>query len=334
MTALRTGLCSLLGIESPIIQAAIGNATCPELASAVSNAGGLGMLALSWTDLATVRNTIRKTRDLTDRPFGVNLVLDFPQEERLAACLDESVRVVSTFWGDPAPYRSAIRDSGAVHLHTVGSAAEAKRAADAGVDVIVAQGWEAGGHVVGQVSTLALVPAVVDAVDPVPVVAAGGIADGRALAAVLALGAQGAWIGTRFLLASEANAHDVYRERVIAAAETDTVWSKAFDGGWPDANHRVLVNSTVVTWQQAGSPRRPNRPGEGDIVAHDTDGHPIERYWFDEPGRGVTGHVEALPLYAGQGVAMVHRESPAATIVHDLINAADRTCDTVHDLFR
>lgn len=334
MASLSTGLCRLLGIESPIIQAAIGNATCPELAAAVSNAGGLGMLAVSWTDVETLRATIRATRKLTARPFGVNLVLDLPQDERLSVCLEESVPVISTFWGDPAPYRRAIEQSGAVHLHTVGSSADARRAVDVGVDAIVAQGWEAGGHVVGGVSTLALIPAVVDAVAPVPVIAAGGIADGRALAAVLALGAQGAWIGTRFLLAREANTHDVYRQHVIAAAETDTSWGMTFDGGWPDAPHRVIVNSTVTAWRQAGSPHRPNRPGEGDVVAHDPDGRPIERYWFDEPGRGVTGDVEALPLYAGQGVAMVNEEAPAAAIVEGLVDLADRTSNAVHRLFQ
>ena len=137
-----------------------------------------------------MRRRIRETRALTSLPFGVNLNLEFPQEERLAACLDEGVRVVSFFWRDPASLVPRAKAGGARVLHTVGSAAEAKRAADCGVDIVVAQGWEAGGHVRGMVATMPLVPTVVDAIKPTPVVAAGGIADGRGLAAALALGAQ------------------------------------------------------------------------------------------------------------------------------------------------
>ena len=148
----------------------------------------------------------------TSKPFAVNLVLDWDPAERLAIALHEGVRIVSFFWGDPAPWVEQVHAAGGIVLHTVASAEEARRAADAGVDAVVAQGWEAGGHVWGQVSTLALVPRVVDAVAPLPVVAAGGIADGRGLAAVLALGAGAAWMGTRFLLAEEAATHPVYQE--------------------------------------------------------------------------------------------------------------------------
>lgn len=184
-----TPFCRPLGLTAPVVQAPVGSAATPELASAVSNAGGLGMLALSWTPPGSVREQIRATRALTDRPLGVNVVLEWDQHERVRACLEESVAVVSTFWGDPRPHVDAIHAGGALHAHTVGCAEEARRAVDAGVDVIVAQGWEAGGRVWGEVATLALVPAVVDAVAPVPVIAAGGVADGRGLAAVLALGA-------------------------------------------------------------------------------------------------------------------------------------------------
>ena len=162
--------------------------------------------------------------------------------------------MVSTFWGDPGPYVGAIHAGGALHVHTVGSAEEARRAVQAGVDVIVAQGWEAGGRVRGQVATLPLVPAVVDAVAPVPVIAAGGVGDGRGLAAVLALGADAAWLGTRFLLACEANVHHDWRARIRAARETSTGHTSAFDGGWPDAPHRVLSNSTLQAWERAGRP--------------------------------------------------------------------------------
>lgn len=165
---LQTSLCALLNIELPIIQAPIGGAATPALAAAVSNAGGLGMLPLTWHSPEGVRRVIRQTRQLTDRPFGVNLILQWPQEERLKVCLEEGVPVVSFFWGDPSLYVAAAHTAGSLVMHTVGSAVEARRVRDAGVDIIVAQGWEAGGHVWGQVATLPLVPCVVDAVAPTP----------------------------------------------------------------------------------------------------------------------------------------------------------------------
>jgi NAD(P)H-dependent flavin oxidoreductase YrpB (nitropropane dioxygenase family) len=136
------------------------------------------------------------------------------------------VPVISTFWGDPAAVTDRAHAAGALHLHTVGTAEEAKRVVEGGVDVVVAQGWEAGGHVWGQVTTMALVPAVVDAVQPVPVIAAGGIGDGRGLAAVLALGAQAGWLGSRFLTATEAATHQAYRRQVLDAAPQDAVYTR------------------------------------------------------------------------------------------------------------
>ena len=171
----------------------------PELTAAVSNAGALGMLTLTWSDPAG--DVVRETAALTDRPFGGNLVLESDQHRRLDQALEAGLRVVSFFFGDPIGYVEQVHEANGVVLQTVGSAEEARRAVASGVDVIVAQGWEAGGHVRGQVATLPLVPAVVDAVSPVPVIAAGGIGDARGVAAVLALGAQAAWLGTRFLLA-------------------------------------------------------------------------------------------------------------------------------------
>lgn len=147
-------LCQLLDIDVPIIQAPMGGAVGPTLAAAVSNAGGLGMLVPWRADIDTVRRQIRETRALTARPFGVNLNLEFPQEERLAACLDEGVPVISFFWRDPSSLVARAKASGAIVMHTVGSAADAKRAVHCGVDVVVAQGWEAGGHVRGTVATM------------------------------------------------------------------------------------------------------------------------------------------------------------------------------------
>jgi NAD(P)H-dependent flavin oxidoreductase YrpB (nitropropane dioxygenase family) len=313
-----------LGIEAPIVQAPIGSATCPELAAAVCAAGALGTLALTWTTPEGCAEKIRRTRLLTDRPFAVNLVLDWDPRERIEVCAREGVSLISTFWGDPAPYVDLVHGAGALHLHTVGSVTEAVAAAAAGVDVIVAQGSEAGGHVRGTNSTLTLVPAVVDAVDPVPVIAAGGIADARGVAAALSLGAQGAWIGTRFLLATEANVHDAYRARVIAAAASDSVFTEAFSGGWPDAPHRVLRNATLTAWEDAGCPAPGDRPGEGDVVATAPNGTALQRYHMAMPQAGTDGDVEEMALYAGQGVGLARECAPAADIVRELRDGARR----------
>jgi NAD(P)H-dependent flavin oxidoreductase YrpB (nitropropane dioxygenase family) len=319
----RTALTELLGIEAPIVLAPMGGAITPKLAAAVSNAGGLGTLPLSWNTPDQVRSTVAETIALTDRPFGVNLIREWDQRERLNAALEEGAPVISLFWGDAAELVPEAHDGGAVVFVSVATADEAARAVAAGADVVVAQGWEAGGHVRGTVTTLALVPRVVDTVD-VPVVAAGGIADGRGVAAVLALGAAGAWVGTRFLAAQEASIHDDYRRRILEALETDTYYGDLFDGGWPHAPHRALRNSTVEEWEAAGGPASGERPGEGEDVAARGDGSPIKRYASVTPQAGMTGETEALPNWAGQGVGLVTRVQPAAEIVQELVADAER----------
>jgi nitronate monooxygenase len=313
----RTPLSELLGIERPIVQAPIGAAAGPRLAAAVSQAGALGMLALSWT--RDVGSVVSEATALTDRPFGANLVLAWDQHRRLDRALEAGLRIVSLTWGDPAGYVDQAHDAGAVVLHTVGSAEEARRARAAGVDVIVAQGWEAGGHVWGTIATLPLVPAVVDAVDPTPVIAAGGIGDARGVAAVLALGAQAAWLGTRFLLAEEARVHAVYRERLIAARETDAQWyADLYDVEWPNAPHRALRNATAQAWEAAGSPEPGRRPGEGEVLARGPAGEPVVRYSSATALAQTTGNIDELSLWAGQSVALARERQPAAEIVAEL----------------
>ena len=316
-----TAFCRLAGIPIPIIQAPIGSLAVPELAAAVSEAGGLGMLSVTWLELPEIDELLARVRARTDRPFGVNLILEWPQEERLRHCLEAGVRIVSLFWGDPAPLVPIAHDAGAIVLQTVGDAAEARRAVEAGVDVIVAQGWEAGGHVRGQVATLALVPAVVDAVAPTPVVAAGGIGDGRGLAAVLTLGASAGWLGTRFVMAAEAPALPRYRELLAAADETSTVYSTVFDIGWPEAPHRTLRNSTVDAWEAAGRPGSGSRPGQGEVIAT-WDGLPVHRYQSSSAMDGVTGDIDALPLWAGQSVGLIREVLPAGEIVRRIADEA------------
>ncbi len=313
----RTPVCELLGIEQPIVQAPMS--AVPQLAAAVSNAGALGMLALTWSDPAG--DPVRETAALTDRPFGGNLIIDSDQHRRLDEALEAGLRIVSLMWGDAASYVKPVHDAGGLLLLTVGSAEEARRAVGSGVDVVVAQGWEAGGHVLSKVATLPLVPAVVDAVAPVPVVAAGGIGDARGVAAVFALGAQAAWLGTRFLLAKEMPTHEEYRRRLIDAVETDAQWyPDLYDVGWPDAPHRALRNSTSEMWEAAGRPPLGSRPGEGDVLAHFASGEAIVRYEPGAPLAGTIGDIEALSLWAGQSVALARQQKSAAEIVSELVS--------------
>src|SRR5579862_5829495 len=290
----------------------------PELAAAVSNAGGLGMVTLTWSD--PTGDVVRKTAALTDRPFCGNLVLTSDQHRRLDEALEAGLRIVSLFMGDPAGYIERVHDASGLVLCTVGSAEEARRAVGSGVDVIVAQGWEAGGHVGGRIATLPLVPAVVDAVAPVPVIAAGGIGDARGVAAVLALGAQAAWLGTRFLLAQEMPIHEEYRRRLMSATETEAEWyPNLYEVGWPDASHRAIHNSTAELWEAAGRPALGSRPREGEVLAHFASGEPIVRYEPAPPMVGTTGEIEPLSLWAGQSVALARRSQPAAEIVTELV---------------
>jgi NAD(P)H-dependent flavin oxidoreductase YrpB (nitropropane dioxygenase family) len=318
-----SAMCERLGIEIPIIQAPMGGAVGPALAAAVSNAGGLGTLALWGADIDTLRRQVRETQALTSKPFAVNLNLEFPQEERLEACLQEGVPIISFFWREPSALVERAKEAGVIVLHTVSTAKEARHAVACGVDVVIAQGWEAGGHVRGTVATMPLIPAVVDAVGSVPVVAAGGIGDGRGFAAALALGASGAWIGTRFLASNEAAIHPHYRERLLGATEDDTVYlEELFDIGWPRAPHRVLRNSTVAAWERAGRPTTGTRPGEGEVVASSKSRGPIVRYRSYTPGADAEGDIDALSLWAGQSVALIHKVQPAGEIVREIVSEA------------
>jgi nitronate monooxygenase len=320
----RTPLCDLLGIDVPIVQAPIGSASVPALAAAVSEAGALGSIALSWTKPEHVAALVDDVRARTATPFHANNLLEWPPEGRLEAVLEAGTRIVSLAWGDSSRYVDRVHAAGALLIGTAGTAEEAKRLADAGVDAVCAQGWEAGGHVWGEVTTMALVPAVVDAISPVPVIAAGGITDGRGLAAALALGAQGVWLGTRFLLAEEAPIHAYYRDRLLAARAEDAVWAAdLFDVGWERAPHRALRNSTRERWEQAGSPPPGERPGEGEEVAYRADGAPIARYSSAMPVSGVDGDIEALSMWSGQGIGLADRVQPAAEIVRELVEEAD-----------
>lgn len=332
MPRLTTPLTDTLGLDVPIIQAPVGSATCPALAATVADAGALGMLAVTWRDEAATREVLTETNRRTDGVFGVNIVADsdakdIPTETHVEFCLGRIIDIFSFSFGDAAPYVEQIHAHNGTVLQSVGSAKEAKNAVDAGVDILVAQGWEAGGHVQSEVATLPLVPRIGDAVPDTPVIAAGGIADGRGLAAVLTLGAAGAWLGTRFLATEEAHVHRLYQQRVLEADETETVYSTLFDQGWPEVPHRVIENTTVSDWNAAGQPES-QRPGEGEVVAETDDGIPVRRYEDSLAIPGMKGAVEELPLYTGQSAGLTHEPQPAdeliATLTDETIEVLER----------
>ena len=314
----HTPVCELLGIEHPIVLAPLARQipACPPRSQMPAASAAWDCRGQMTPETWFVTRRLSPTGRLPATSFSSPISTD-----RVDQALSAGLRVVSLIWGDPCSYVDVVHDAGGLVMHTVGSAEEARRAAGCGVDIVVAQGWEAGGHVWGGVATLPLVPAVVDAVAPVPVIAAGGIGDARGVAAVLALGAQAALLGTRFLLADEMPIHEEYRRRLIAATETDAEWyPNLYEVGWPDAPHRAIHNSTAERWEAAGRPAPGSRPGEGEVIAHFASGEPILRYSPAPPMVGTTGEIEALSLWAGQSVALAKQPQPAAEIVAELVS--------------
>ena len=324
---MRTRITELLGIEHPIISAPMGpDMTGPELVAAVSNAGAFGLLQAQLAPPSVFRDEIRRTRDLTDKPFGVNLLLCFPVEDQVAICLEEKVTALSFFWGDPSPYVKRAHDAGVLVVHQVGSVAAARQSAQAGVDIIIAQGVEAGGHVAGGISTLVLVPQVVDAVSPTPVAAAGGIADARGMAAVLALGAQAAVLGTRFLAATESRAHPLYKQKLIGADGEDTVYTTLFGYGWPDAPVRTLRTPFVDEWLVNVARGQESRPDEP-VVGHTTIAGremPVLRFMGMPPNASSSGDIGMRSLLAGLSVGLIKEIKSVAEIVRELVEGTRR----------
>ena len=329
---MNQSLCGLLGMERPIMSAPIGSVAGPDLVAAVCNAGGYGVIPLWGRGAEEVAAGIDAVRAKTDGNFAVNLNMSFPWADQLQACIDAKVHGVSLFWGLSQDAVEQAASAGLKVLVTVGTAEEAVEARKAGADVIVAQGWEAGGHVWGQVATLALVPSVVDAVD-VPVVAAGGIADGRGMAAALMLGAQGVWIGTRFLASKEADIHPDYRQQILAASASQAEWyADLYDVAWENAPHRALRNDTSENWHRSGEAPMGHRPGESDVLGHAADGRPILRYQSCTPVSTMTGDITAMPMWAGQGVSLVHKVQTADEIIDEIYSDAKRVLATAPTL--
>ncbi len=330
----RTPLCDLLGIEHPILNVGFALPAAPELAAAVSNAGGLGVIGGTGQPASVARERVRRTRELTARPFGVNVILaehltvGTPRPYTIAAYLAEGVAVLILFWGDPRPYVEAAHRAGTKVIVQIGDVAEARAAAAAGVDAVIAQGVESGGHVKGAVALSTLLPAVVEAVAPLPVLASGGIADGRGLAGAIALGAQGVSLGTRFVASEECWSPRAYKERIVASDAEDTVYARDLcHVNWPDAPHRVIRNRLVVEWEAAGRPAPGAKPGEGTMIGKNrrADGTTadVPRYGASMPSGAFEGDLELASLWAGQSVALIHDIRPAGEIVREIARDAD-----------
>lgn len=304
---LRTPVCDLLGIDVPVFQAGMSTLTSAELVAAVSNAGGLGIIGALGRNVDDLREEIRRVRALTSKPFGVNHVVAHIEDECLELTLAQRVPVLSLSWGRAAEVAERAHEAGIKVLHQVTTPEEAGVVAADGADVIVAQGSEGGGHVGTSMSTIALVPQTVDVVKPTPVIAAGGVADGRGLAAVLMLGAQGALIGTRFLATIECHGRGHSKDVLLNSLGSQTVASKFWDDVmgevWPGAQVRTVRHPIIDQWAR--------RPDEWQAAAEDI-----------RPGLQAAYNNGDVVL-AGQGVGLVHEILPAAEVVNRIAREAE-----------
>jgi NAD(P)H-dependent flavin oxidoreductase YrpB (nitropropane dioxygenase family) len=311
---METRFTRLVGCRAPIQLAGMPSISTVALAAAVADAGGLGMLGAALVPAPVLAASLDTLSRATAGAFGVTVLMPFLDPEAVATSASRA-RVVDFFYGEPD--RALVRrvhDGGALAGWQVGSCEEAEAAARAGCDFVIAQGTEAGGHVRGRTSLLPLLAEVVDAVD-VPVLAAGGIATPRDLAAVLAAGASGARLGTRFVAAAESGAHPAYVAALLEARAEDTVLTEAFHVWWPDAPHRVLRSSVAAA-----------EAAPDDIVAETTHGGQtleIPRWCVATPSRETRGRIEAMALYAGESVSHVNAVKPAGVIVAELVAGAE-----------
>jgi len=315
----KTRFCELFGVELPIMLAGMGTIALADLAAAVSEAGGIGTVGLAGLSPEGIYNELAAARQLTKMPLACNQLIPFIGPGVAEAIAAAPVDAVTLFWGEPAEYIGRYKAAGKKVIWQCGSADEAAAAKRAGADMIIAQGVESGGHVRGLTSTMVLVPQVRDAIGDLPMLAAGGMADGRGLAAALALGADGAVFGTRLLASRESAAHQVYKDRVVNARAEDTVHTKLFDMGWPDAAHRVLRTAVYEEWERAGRPASGKRPGEGKVVG--TLKHagmampPLVKYTVMPAAEYVEGELDEFVFYAGMSCALINDIAPAGEIV-------------------
>jgi NAD(P)H-dependent flavin oxidoreductase YrpB (nitropropane dioxygenase family) len=263
-----------------------------------------------------LREQVQCIRSDCASPFCVNLVLAFEQRERLMAVLDEGAAIVSYSWGVDAGLISVARDAGAYVLVQVASLGDACHALASGADALIVQGIEAGGHVQSSRPLLELLREIRPKLD-VPLLAAGGIADAASRDDAREAGGDAVVCGTVFLAAHEANVHPTYLEHLIKTTASETTLTTVFDGGWPDAPHRVIRNDTLAVWEAAGMPARGNRPGEGDQIAT-RNRKPALRYDDAQPTRDTSGDIALMAMYAGTSVRAVSCREPASHIVERL----------------
>lgn len=291
----------LLNIKYPIIQGAMANVSTAPLVAAVSNAGGLGIIGSSNNDAEWVRNQIRKTRELTDKPFGVNVLLLSPHAKDIAqVVIEEKVNVVTTGAGNPGPYIPAWKEAGIIVIPVVPSATLAKRMEKAGADAVIAEGMEAGGHI-GKLTTMAMIPQIVDAVD-IPVIAAGGIGDARGILAAFALGAKGVQAGTIFLATDECPIHVNYKMMVVNAKDTDTVIT-----GSDQAPVRVIKNRMSTEYIKLAK-----EGASFEELEHLTIGS-LRKAVLD-------GNIEEGSFMAGQIAGLVKEIKPVKVLIEELIS--------------
>ena len=297
----------LLGTEFPIIQGGMANIATGEFAAAVSNAGALGLIGAGGMDAESVRTHIRRCKELTDKPFGVNIMLMNPAAPEIAkVVVEEGVKVVTTGAGVPSPYIPAWKEAGIKVFPVIAATTLVRRLAPLGVDGFIAEGTESGGHV-GELTTMALVPQVCDMTD-LPVIAAGGIASGRQLAAAFALGACGAQVGTCLLVSEECPIHDNYKQALLKAKDSDTVVT----GRSVNAPVRILKNQMsreYLSRERAGAGREE-----------------LEQYTLGSLRRAVFGgDTKTGSLMAGQVAGMLHEIRPLRTILEELCAGCDET---------
>ena len=308
---LKTPLCDLLGIEVPIVQAPMIQAATARLSAEVSNAGGLGSIACVMLPAARLREEIAQMRERTERPFAVNHILNSFDLEAWEATLEARPPVISFALGDPGEYVDRAHDVGSLVMQQVVTVASARRAAERGVDVIIAQGSEAGGNS-GLISTLTLVPQVVDAVGPVPVVAAGGIADGRGLAAAIVLGAQGVNIGTRFLASREATIPDGWKQAILAAESSQVGKFEPWNAAMPPAEGDYFTIPNVI--RTTFTTETDARSAEGAL-----DPDALREQLVAAIGQD---RLHELAPMAGQSAGLIHDLSGAAEIVERIVREA------------
>jgi enoyl-[acyl-carrier protein] reductase II len=317
---MRTRLTEILNVEHPVMLAGMGGVSYHRVVAAVSEAGGFGCLGASTMGPEEMVTEIASTAALTDKPFGVDLLTAAPQDmaAKVADMIDGGATVFVAGLGVPREVVQQCHDGGLLVVNMCGKVSHAVQAVEAGCDIVVAQGTEAGGHT-GQVATMALVPQVVDAVgDRVPVVAAGGIFDGRGLAAALSLGADGVWVGTRFIATPEAQAVPGYKDRILASREDGTVITRAYTG----KTCRVLRTSYAEEFERSGGTPE---PFPGQVIRSMTDG--ANHLGGDESTEGVDPDREFMP--AGQGIGAIDELVPAGELVRRFVNEAEATLERV-----